>query len=185
MLKLAIVAEFDGTHIGGSLARGAAGLGIAALTLDTREAACESRFLRSFLWRFTDRRPLGMERFSQTVIAACAEARPDILVVTGAVPPAKSTLRRLRSMGIVCVNYSSDDPSNLALCAKKHPRALREYDVVFSPRRANLEDLKRLGCPDVHYLPSGCDEWLSPIAEEISNAPTTSSAAVTGIVSHS
>ena len=41
-----------------------------------------------------------------------------------------------------------------------HLRALPFYDLVFSPRRSNLDDFQRLGCPKVHYLPFGYDESL-------------------------
>ena len=46
-----------------------------------------------------------------------------------------------------------------------HLRALPFYDLVFSPRRSNLDDFQRLGCPKVHYLPFGYDETLfaSPV----------------------
>jgi spore maturation protein CgeB len=42
---------------------------------------------------------------------------------------------------------------------------LPSYDIVFSTRRSNLEDLQRLGCPKVHYLAFGYDETLfaSPV----------------------
>src|SRR5207244_3623545 len=41
-----------------------------------------------------------------------------------------------------------------------HVRALREYDVVFTPRTANQEELGRHGCQRVVYLPFGYDETL-------------------------
>jgi spore maturation protein CgeB len=41
-----------------------------------------------------------------------------------------------------------------------HLRALPEYDTVFTPRRANIGDLRALGCRDVRYLPFGYDETL-------------------------
>jgi spore maturation protein CgeB len=38
--------------------------------------------------------------------------------------------------------------------------AIPAYDIVFTPRRANIDDLRALGCPAVHYLPFGYDEAL-------------------------
>ena len=166
-MKLAIVGAFGGTHLGGSLSRAAASLGIEAITFNVADASCGNRFLSAFRWRVVDRRPLWMNRFSQNVVAACAQARPNILVATGAAPLTESTLRSLRLMGIICINYSSDDPWNPRMCASWHLKALPEYDVVFSTRRANLDDLRQLGCADVRYLPFGYDEWLFPLAERI------------------
>jgi spore maturation protein CgeB len=169
-MKLAIVGSFEGTHLGASLWRAAVGLGVEAIKFNISDAVYGDRFVRSFLWR-VDRRPLRMIRFSQDVISTCVQARPDILIATGAAPLTKSTLRALRRLGIACVNYSSDDPWNPVLRARWHLRALPEYDFVFSTRRANLEDLKRLGCSDVRYLPFGYDEWLFSLGEQRSDAP--------------
>jgi spore maturation protein CgeB len=170
-MKLAVVGAFDGAHVGGSLWRAAPGLATEVISFNVTDAVCGNRFLRAFLWRFVDRRPFWMNRFAQNVIAACVETRPDILITTGAAPLERSTLRTLRLMGIVCVNYSTDDPWNPAMYASWHLRALPEYDFVFSTRRANLEDLRRLGCADVRYLPFGYDEWLFPPAEQLPDGP--------------
>jgi hypothetical protein len=169
-VKLAIVGEFEGTHLGGSFARAAADLGSAALKLDIRKAESGNPYLRSLLWHLADRRPPWMFGFGQCVIAACAQDETNILIATGAAPLTKSTLRCLRSMGIVCVNFASDDPWNPVLRARWHLQALPEYDLVFSPRRANLGDLERLGCAHVHYLPFGLDGSLFLPAKESPDA---------------
>jgi spore maturation protein CgeB len=41
-----------------------------------------------------------------------------------------------------------------------HLRALPLYDLIFSPRRSNIEDFRRLGCGKVHHLSFGYDECL-------------------------
>jgi spore maturation protein CgeB len=63
-------------------------------------------------------------------------------------------------MGIVCVNYSTDDPWNPALRASWHLRVLPQYDAIFTTRRANIGSFADIGCGEVHYLPFGYDEWL-------------------------
>jgi spore maturation protein CgeB len=75
-------------------------------------------------------------------------------------PLTESALRALRRLDVVSVNYSTDDPWNPAVRSNWHLRALPYYDLVFSPRRANLDDFRRLGCAKVHYLPFGYDENL-------------------------
>jgi spore maturation protein CgeB len=158
--RLAIVGGFDGTHVGGSLGRAATDLGIETTKFDVSVAGRGNRVLRAALWRFGDRRPPGMHRFSASVVAGCRQWEPEILIASGAAPLTGSTLRSLREMGIVCVNYSTDDPWNPALRACWHLRALPEYDIVFTTRRANAKSFADIGCVEVHYLPFGYDEWL-------------------------
>ena len=159
-VKLALLGTLGGTHIGGSFARGAAKLGIESIWFDADKASAGSRLLRSLSWHLADRRPLHLDQFSHELVKACARAKPEILVATGMAPLTDSALRALRQLGIVSVNYSTDDPWNPAMRSNWHLRALPLYDLVFTPRRSNLDDFQRLGCPNVHYLPFGYDETL-------------------------
>ena len=168
--RLAIVGGFDGTHVGGSLWRAATHLGIDAAKFDVGNAS-GNRILRAALWRFGDRRLPGMHRFSKSLVAACKQSTPEILIATGAAPLTAAALRTLRAMGIVCVNYSTDDPWNPALRAFWHLRSLPQYDAVFTTRRANIGGFADIGCGNVHYLPFGYDEWLSCRRPGSSEAP--------------
>jgi len=159
-VKLALVGTMGGTHIGGSLVRGAARLGIQTILFDADRAAAAPRLLRSLSWHLGDRRPLHLKRFSNELVEACARAKPEILVATGMAPLIDSALRALRQLGIVSVNFSTDDPWNPAMRSNWHLSALPSYDLVFSPRRSNLDDFRRLGCASVRYLPFGYDESL-------------------------
>jgi spore maturation protein CgeB len=159
-LKMAVVGTMGGTHIGGSFARGAAKMGIESIWFDAGQASTGPRLLRSLFWHLGDRRPLHLDRFSNSVVEACARAKPEILIATGIAPLTESALRALGQLGIVTVNYSTDDPWNPAMRSNWHLRALPSYDLVFSPRRSNLDDFRRLGCTRVHYLSFGYDESL-------------------------
>jgi spore maturation protein CgeB len=158
--RLAIVGCFDGTHVGGSLWRAATHLGIDTAKFDVNDAERGSRILRAALWRFGDRRPLAMHRFLKSVVVGCRQSESEILIATGVAPLTSSALRTLRAMGIVCVNYSTDDPWNPALRASWHLRVLPQYDAIFTTRRANVGSFADIGCGQVHYLPFGYDEWL-------------------------
>jgi spore maturation protein CgeB len=164
-VKLALVGVSGGTHIGGSFARAAAKLGIESIWFNAYQASAGPWLLRSLSWHLADRRPLHLNQFSNEVVKACAQAKPGIILATGMAPLTESGLRALRQLGIVSVNYSTDDPWNPALRSNWHLRALPLYDVVFTPRRSNIDDFLRLGCPKVHYLPFGYDETLfaSPV----------------------
>jgi hypothetical protein len=63
-------------------------------------------------------------------------------------------------MGIKRFNVLTDDPFNRAHYAPWFLKALPDYDVVFSPRLANIQDLLNAGCPRVEYLPFGYDDEL-------------------------
>jgi hypothetical protein len=58
-------------------------------------------------------------------------------------------------MRIRRVNLLTDDPFNPAHRAPWFFEALRNYDEVLSTRRANLAELRVIGCPEVTYLPFG------------------------------
>jgi spore maturation protein CgeB len=50
------------------------------------------------------------------------------------------------------INFLTDDPWNPAHRAPWFLETLPFYDCVFSPRQANLDDLRRLGCRHVSYV---------------------------------
>lgn len=169
--KIAIVGASGGTHVGESLRRAGESSGLSVLFFDTARAFAGPALVQSFAWRFADRRPLRLGRFCDDVIDACTAARLDALIATGAAPLTADALERLRAIGIVCINYSTDDPWNRALNSAWHKRALPHYDFVFTPRRSTLEDFRQLGCADVHYLPFGYDEILFAPPEGLPDAP--------------
>lgn len=157
---IAIVGGFGGTHIGQSLARAAQQLGLGVVAFDIAEAVQGSRILRTLSWRLGGHRPLRLRAFSNKVVAACESARPKILIATGAASLTRTNLRKLRSMNISCINYSTDDPWNPNQRASWFLRALPEYKIVFTPRHANIQDFFKVGCRDVRYLPFGYDDFL-------------------------
>jgi spore maturation protein CgeB len=75
------------------------------------------------------------------------------MLATGLAPIEANALEALGALGIQRVMYLTDDPWNLSHRAEWFMEALPLYDLVFSPRRANLSDLERLGCRVVRYLP--------------------------------
>src|SRR5262245_1544799 len=170
-VKLAVLGMSGGTHIGGSFMRGAAKLGIESIWFDADKASAGPRMLRSLSWHFADRRPLHLNQFASALVRTCARAKPKTLIATGMAPLTESAVRALRQSGTVCVNYSTDDPWNPAMRSNWYLRALPLYDLVFTPRRSNLEDFRRLGCTKVQYLPFGYDESLFAFAASSSNSP--------------
>lgn len=117
------------------------------------EAYAGPRWLRSFFWRCLGRRPLRLRSFSRQMVATAKLRRPRVVVTTGIAPLDRGSVLALRAGGCRVVNYLTDDPWNPAHRAPWFFKALPAYDAVFSPRRANLDDLRSLRGPSIHYLP--------------------------------
>jgi spore maturation protein CgeB len=130
-------------------------LGLETRFLDLRKAWSSSRLLNRMAYRFAGKRPARLGAFGRDVTATVCKFRPDLMLVTGISAPDFKVLRGLRGRGVRIANFLTDDPWNPHNAAGFFWRALQEYDVVFSPRRANLDDLRHHGCRRVEYLPFG------------------------------
>jgi spore maturation protein CgeB len=82
------------------------------------------------------------------------------VLATGLVPLNADALSALGQMGVRRLNYLTDDPWNPTLRSGWSLQALRQYDHVFTVRRANQADLVQHGCRNVTYVPFGFDRDL-------------------------
>jgi spore maturation protein CgeB len=164
-IRLAIVGEAGGTHVGESLRSASEAAGHRVLHFHTQLAFTGARILKSLAWRFADKRPLSLNRFSSSVVRECEAGRVNVLIATGRAPLTATALHYLRSIGVAVLNYSTDDPWNPSLRSNWFLEALPHYDTVFSTRRSNIEDFRRLGCTDVQFLPFGFDDRLFNMAQ--------------------
>lgn len=154
--SIAIVGSFGGPHLGSSFCRAAAELGLHPVCFDLADAFATTRIRRSWSWRLRHRPPL-LSEFSARVAERCNQIRPAFLLSTGMAGPERRDLEAIRRLGTVAINYSCDDPWNRKLGSEWHFESLPAYGLVFTTRMANIEDLRRLGCADVRYLPFGYD----------------------------
>lgn len=151
---LVIVGNPEETHVGAHFRRAAEDLTVGSMFIDSRGAFEATGWRQSFDWHVRGRRPSRLREFGQSVQRTLAEAPPQMLVATGIAPLDQATLRSARRQGIVTVNFLTDDPWNPAHRASWFLDALPAYDYVFSPRAANLGDLRALvPTPAVRYLP--------------------------------
>jgi spore maturation protein CgeB len=155
-----ILGNIGGTNIGGSLHRAASELGIEAHIIESKAAMEAPFWLRQLNWRLRGRRPTRLGSFSKELVEKAMAIRPALLLTTGFAPCHKEALWSLKQMGIRTLNYLTDDPFNSSQYAPWFLNALPSYDCVFSPRQANKDDLSRLGCDQVHYLPFAYDPEL-------------------------
>jgi hypothetical protein len=121
--------------------------------MDVTQASAGNWLAQKVSWHLLGRRPVRMSEFSRQVIAYCAAKRPEMLLSTGFAPLDATTLKEIGGLGVYRVNYLTDDPWNPALAAPWFLCAVREYDEVFSTRRANIDQLRSAGCQRVDYLP--------------------------------
>lgn len=158
-VRVLVVGSTGGSHIGGSLFRAGAELGIEMAFLDVDEAWHLGTTLQRLFWHGLGRRPIHLKRFSESVLRHCRDFSPDLIVATGHAPITGETLAKCRAAGSYCVNYSTDDPFNRQMHMPWFMRALPEYDMIFTPRRVNIAEL-RTCCRRVEYLPFGYDPQL-------------------------
>src|ERR1035437_2092737 len=143
---LVLVGNPDPTHIGAHLNHAAAALGIETVVCDVTEAYDGPVGRNGVNGGMRGRLPTRLQPFSAKVLEACRDARPTWLLTTGIAPVEENALKEIGKLQIRRLNYQTDDPWNPAHRAPWFLSAVPQYDYVFSPRRATLGDLRRLGC---------------------------------------
>jgi spore maturation protein CgeB len=151
--RLLLVGNPESVHIGAHLYEGARSLDVPVRLCDSRQAFDAPRWLVRLHWNLLGRRPAQLRTFSESLMRACRDFRPTWLLSTGLAPIDRKALTAIRDLGIVRLNYLTDDPWNPAHRAPWFLDALPHYDRVFSPRQSNLDALRAHGCREVSYLP--------------------------------
>lgn len=171
--RILIVGNPSQEHIGAHFLAAAKRLGWEAEILDLKEAWSRgNKWVRRFFYHVLGKRPTALRLFSQRVVEKCRHSEPNLLLTTGVAPVIALALREIGSIGVMRTNYLTDDPWNHRNTAHFFWQALKEYDLVFNPRTANLEELRNHGCrrveylpfaynPDIHFFdpPKTVDEW--------------------------
>jgi spore maturation protein CgeB len=158
-MKLLIVGDRGGTNIGGSLERAAIRSGLGVRVLEVQEAWGGPRLVRSLHWHLRDKKPNCFAQFNDRLIEICASWSPDFLLCTGLVPVSAHALARCgRHVGKM--NFLTDDPWSPSRRAGWFIESLENYDILFTPRRANIADLSRVTGAKVLYLRFGYDSDL-------------------------
>ena len=167
--RVLIAGRLEPEHVGAHFFSAARQLKLDARAIDLNGAWSRSIWLNRLSRRLLQRRPVNLSDFGRQTVEVCREFQPQLLLVTGIAAPPAFALRQARELGVRCVNFLTDDPWNPAMSARFFWPALGEYDVVFSPRRANIDDLRRHGCRRVEYLPFAYNPEF-----HYSEAPTSS-----------
>lgn len=155
-VRLLISGRKGGTHVGASLERAAATLGIPSLLIDQEDAYDGPWLRQKFLWRFLGRRPASLRRHAKHLLSEANRFQPTHLLATGSAPITSDVLHSLKRIGIRLLIFLTDDPWNPIHYGTWFIRSLREYDHVFTPRKANLAQITNLGL-NASVLPFGYD----------------------------
>jgi spore maturation protein CgeB len=157
-MKLLIIGYSQPGQMGSYLASAAETLGLNYQIMDAGRAETRSRIVQSVYWRLRGKRPPNLSSFASQVLGACKAMKPTVVLTTGSRAPLEgSHIEKLRNLGVKVINYSTDDPWNPVLRAPWFISALPSYDVIFTPRRANLDDFRRCGVRSIHYMPFAYD----------------------------
>jgi hypothetical protein len=151
--RVLVVGIRGDAHVGAHLDRAAERLGLRVAFCDSAQAFASPAWRVKLNWWLRGHRPPRLHQFSEHVVAACREFRPSWMLATGLAPVESRALWAIAELGVRRLNFLTDDPWNPAHRAPWFMYALPHYDHVFTPRRANLEDLRRFGCSGVSYLP--------------------------------
>jgi spore maturation protein CgeB len=150
---LVLVGNPGPEHVGNHLRNAAQALHVPVRLCDSDLAYRAWSPIARFNWWLRSHRPTRLDSFSREVIQQCSETHAGCLLSTGLAPLNAETLEAAGRSSVVRMNFLTDDPWNPSHKASWFMRALPRYDVVFSPRRANMDDLRRAGCDNVIYLP--------------------------------
>jgi spore maturation protein CgeB len=167
-MSLLIVGSDVETGVGGSLMRAAQKEGTPTFLARSAEAYATWKIARRVWWHVLGRRPYRLREFSAQVVRQARDQAITTVIATGIAPVNSGALKSLRALGIKTANFLTDDPFNPAHRAAWFLDALPLYDVIFTPRRANMPELLAAGCGSVHYLPFAYDEDIFYVEHDAS-----------------
>jgi spore maturation protein CgeB len=99
--------------------------------------------------------PRALDELHRRIVAEAQTFGPDVVLVVKGSHLSVECLTGLRATGATLVNFTTDDPFNPRTSGSSWLKRLPLYDIVCSPRHANVDDLKALGVADVHLVPFG------------------------------
>lgn len=151
--RLVIVGGVGYPHVGEHLRVASGELGVECEIVDSAGAYPKSRWSRVLPRLLGHKLPPRVPEFAPSLMETLRRVRPQWLVVSGLGHVESAELSQASAMGVRTIQYSTDDPYNPNFGFPWYLRALPRYDVVFTTRRANVGQLRSLGCRSVQWLP--------------------------------
>jgi len=94
-----------------------------------------------------------VERINSGLRLLLAEWKPELLVVCGGRHVLPETLAWAARLGVSAASWEYDEPFNKGYITPFIAQALREYGIVFTPRRHLIEEYRARGAREVCHLP--------------------------------
>jgi spore maturation protein CgeB len=121
-----------------------------------------TRRVHKAIYRLMGRRPPTAWDLNARLVEAAEGCRPDVVIVSKGAYVFPKTLRWLRALGAVVVNYATDDPFNERNADGWLRASIPEYDLYACTKRAIMADVRSAGCartafvrfaynPDLHF----------------------------------
>ncbi len=156
MNKIVIIGNFSDGHIGSHFLEAARSEKIEIFCIDSHVMYGRS-LLQKLIWHLFDRKPMYLSRFLNEVELAVSDVSVRQLLVVGLIPLPSVFVARMRQLGIRCGIYLTDDPFNRIHRSQRFLSSIPAYDVIFSPRRSILQDLRFIGSKRIELLPFAYD----------------------------
>lgn len=130
----------------------------------------EGTLAHKLFYRATGRRPLSYRRFNRALLRRAEMFRPDVVLVVKGASISPETLRSIKGLGRpFLINFTTDDPFNPASSTGPLLRSLPLYDLICSPRRAPIPEIRALTQARVEYVRFG----YKPSVHFPESVPTT------------
>lgn len=115
--------------------------------------------IQHLFFRFSSKYSVGpiIQKLNSGLIEECQRFKPDILFVYNSRFFKKSTIRKIKAMGITVFGYSNDNPFS-TYYPRYFWRHFREnipqFDITYVYRKSNIEDAKKYGAKETKLLKS-------------------------------
>src|SRR5262249_52160356 len=111
-IHIAIVGNGEPGHVGHHLNKTGRNLGFAVSLLDGVSTFGAPWFSEKWSWWIRGRRPAQLEAFAERLLDQLQQEHPQILIATGIAPLSEEAVGKIHDMGIITMNYLTDDPWN-------------------------------------------------------------------------
>ena len=140
-------------HVGQHLIEAATKLRIPYRIMSPAVAFDSAWLVSRINWHMRGHRPANLKEFGARAVDLCDGFNATHLIATGIAPLPRSAVQTIRASGVRCVNWLTDDPWSRVHKAPWFIETLAEYDVVYTPRSAVLEDLRAAGAHKIEIMP--------------------------------
>ena len=154
--RVAVLGQLGYTNLGFSIQHELLSMGLAPVffsSLDAYRAGLPQRLMYR-----VNRYTLNLYAFADDLAQTCIEARIDLLITTGICPLTESAVEKMARHAVATVNWLSDDPWNSSNRNSFFLPTLKHMAAVFTPRHANIDQLRAQGVKRVEYMPFAADQ---------------------------